>query len=63
MLIDSVFHWRSFVVLISSALLLAALITCARVKSWMFRQQPCRKVMSNKMPYRLRMAKTRWRIK
>ncbi|ORR85469.1 hypothetical protein BIQ82_23530, partial [Escherichia coli] len=32
MLIDSVFHWRSFVVLISSVLLLAALITCARVK-------------------------------
>lgn len=32
-------------------------------ENWMFRQQPRRKVMSNKMPYRLRMAKTRWRIK
>lgn len=53
----------SFVVLISSVLLLAALITCARVRNWMFRQQPRRKAMSNKMPYRLRMAKTRWRIK
>ncbi|RLW77846.1 hypothetical protein EAI72_16800 [Escherichia coli] len=63
MLTGSVFHWKSFVVLISFVLLLAALITCVRVKNWMFRQQPRREVMSYKMPYHRRMPKTHWRIK